>query len=119
MIAGANMPSVDSRAWALLWLLVLISASVVAQEARETTLPSNYMEQIREQIYSDAGEWRADAEDEDLDWREPAPLPEQRSRFGYDPEFDERLHRGDFRDYNTQHRFGEPEPSTFFRMELD
>ena len=97
-------------------LLLALATTVVAQESRNTELPSDYMDQIRDQIYTDAAPWRADPEEEASDWRKPAAVPERKARFGYDPEFDERLHRND---YDTQRRFREPQPSTIFRVDID
>ena len=111
-------PVVETRTW--IWVaLAFVSASVLAEEARDAALPADYMDQIRQQIYDDAADWREGESEEDTGWRRTAEIPEKESRFGYDPEFDERLHRGEFGDYKSEHRFGEPEPSTFFKIELD
>ena len=111
-LTSASLPNVNAKVWGLLALL--LSASVISQESRDGALPADYMEQIREQIYSDATDWRAVKEEDKLSWREPKQFEERESRFGYDPAFDERLHRGEFEDYRD-----EPQSSTFFRMELD
>ena len=109
---------VDTRP--LFLLMALVCAAALAEEAREQSLPADYMDRIREQIYEDASDdWRSEKQQTESGWRETLIIEEKRPRFGYDPEFDERLHRADMGDYDSQHRSGEPQPSTVFRIDLD
>jgi hypothetical protein len=108
---------VDRRPFIL--LLALLCAAALAEEARERSLPADYMEDIREQIYADASDWRSEQQETESDWRRTPIIEEARPRFGYDPEFDERLHRSDMGNYDRQRGFGEPEPNTVFRIDLE
>ncbi|MCZ6888421.1 MAG: hypothetical protein O7H39_07990 [Gammaproteobacteria bacterium] len=109
---------VDTRP--LFLLMALVCAAVLAEEAREQSLPADYMDRIREQIYEDASDdWRSEKQQTESGWRTTLIIEEKRSRFGYDPEFDERLHRAGLGDYDRQRRLGEPEPNTVFRIGLD
>ena len=102
----------------LLFVLALICAAALAEEVREPALPSGYMDRIREQIYEDASDWRSTEELTESSWRRTPIVEEKRPRFGYDAEFNERLHRGELDNYDSQHRLGEPEPNTVFRIDL-
>ena len=109
---------VDTRP--LVLLMALVCAAALAEEAREQSLPPDYMDRVREQIYEDASDdWRSGKQQAESAWRTTLIIEEKRSRFGYDPEFDERLRRVDMGNYDSRQRVGEPEPSTVFRMDLD
>ena len=100
--------------------MALVCAAVLAEEAREQSLSVDYMDRIRTQIYDDASDdWRSGKQQAESGWRETLVIEEKRPRFGYDPEFDERLRRVDMGNYDSRQRVGEPEPSTVFRMNLD
>ena len=109
---------VDTRP--LVLLMALVCAAALAEEAREQSLPADYMDRVREQIYEDASDdWRSEKQQTESGWRTTLVIEEKRSRFGYDPEFDERLRRVEMGNYDSRQRVGEPEPSTVFRMDLD
>ena len=107
---------VDKRP--VILLMALLCAAALAEEAREQSLPADYMERIREQIYEDTSDWQSEEQQTESGWRRTLIIEEKRPRFGYDPELDERLHRGALGDYDSQRRLGEPEPNTIFRIDL-
>jgi hypothetical protein len=108
---------VDARP--LILLMALLCAAALAEEAREPSLPADYMDRVREQIYEDASDWRSEEQQTESGWRRTPIIEEKPPRFGYDPASDERLHRDHMGDYDNQHRFGEPEPNTIFRIDLE
>ncbi len=105
------------RGWLVtLWL---VSALVVANEADRLLIEPAYEDLLSDEIYEQAGNWRAPPEF-DSEWRAPKPEPKTRMTFGYDSAYDARRarQRASTGALPGPVELSEPVPSTLFRLEF-